>query len=84
MCGRRRGGATLSSRVPARSNVNSAPIRFGRFALDIAQRRLLADGVPVTLGSRAFEVLRVLVQSQPRVIGKAELLDLVCPGLGGE
>ena len=61
--------------------MNSAPIRFGRFALDIAQRRLLADGVPVTLGSRAFEVLRVLVQSQPRVIGKAELLDLVWPGL---
>lgn len=31
--------------------------RFGRFLLDPHRRELLADGVPVTIGSRAFDVL---------------------------
>ena len=42
--------------------MNAATTRFGRFVLDVAQRRLLADGEAVTLGSRAFEVLQILVE----------------------
>ena len=61
--------------------MNAATTRFGRFVLDVAQRRLLADGEAVTLGSRAFEVLQILVEQRPRVVAKAELLDLVWPGL---
>jgi DNA-binding winged helix-turn-helix (wHTH) protein len=61
--------------------VNAATTRFGRFVLDVARRRLLANGEVGTLGSRAFEVLRILVEQRPRVVTKAELLDLVWPGL---
>lgn len=35
--------------------------RFGRFALEPAERLLLADGQPVALGARAFDLLVALV-----------------------
>lgn len=53
--------------------------RFDRFELLPAQRQLLADGGPVKLGSRAFDLLLVLVQCRDRVVLKSELLDLVWP-----
>lgn len=56
-------------------------LRFGRFALSPAERQLRADGEPVGLGSRAFDLLLALVQHRDRVIGKQELLDLVWPGV---
>ena len=34
-----------------------APLRFGRFELRPSERVLLADGAPVTLGARAFDLL---------------------------
>ena len=55
--------------------------RFGRFELQPAQRRLLADGVPATLGSRAFDVLVALIERRAEVLNKEELLDRVWPGL---
>jgi len=54
--------------------------RFGRFELRPAQRLLLAGGVPVRLGERAFDLLQVLVQEHGRVVDKDELLDRVWPG----
>lgn len=54
--------------------------RFGRFELRPAQRLLLADGVPVRLGERAFDLLQVLVQEHGRVVDKDALLDRVWPG----
>ena len=41
-----------------------------------AERRLLADGVPVPLGSRAFDLLMALIERRDRVVTKNELLDL--------
>jgi DNA-binding winged helix-turn-helix (wHTH) protein len=38
-------------------------VRFGRFRLDALRRELFVDGVPVAVGSRAFDVLLVLVES---------------------
>ena len=35
--------------------------RFGRFVVHPRERRLLADGQPVTAGPRAFDVLLALI-----------------------
>jgi TolB-like protein/Tfp pilus assembly protein PilF len=56
-------------------------LSFDRFELRPDRRLLLMDGEPVALGSRAFDVLLVLAERRDRVVGKAELLDLVWPGL---
>jgi predicted ATPase/DNA-binding winged helix-turn-helix (wHTH) protein len=58
-----------------------ATLRFGRFELRPAQRQLLADGQPLNVGARAFDLLQVLVEQHDRVLGRDELLDLVWPGL---
>ena len=55
--------------------------RFGAFELQPDQRRLLADGRPVALGPRAFDLLLALVERPGRLVTKNELLDLVWPGL---
>ena len=52
-----------------------------RFELHCANRQLLRDGVPVALGSRAFEVLLALVESGGDLLTKDELLDRAWPGL---
>ena len=56
-------------------------LRFGGFRLDPVRRVLLHDGVPVRLGPRATSLLLVLVQRRRSVVSKAELFDLVWPGL---
>lgn len=56
-------------------------LKFGRFELQARHRRLLQDGEPVTLGARAFDLLLALAERRDRVVTKAELLDLVWPGL---
>src|SRR5690349_16606186 len=55
-------------------------LAFGPFRLSPARRELLKDGVPVPLGSRAFDLLAALVQRQGNVVGKDELLAEVWPG----
>jgi len=54
---------------------------FGRFELRPAERLLLADGLPLSLGARAFDVLVALAARRDRVVDKGELLDVVWPGL---
>jgi DNA-binding response OmpR family regulator len=54
---------------------------FGRFAILAAERRLLVDGTPVALGSRAFDLLAALVARRDRVVPKEELIEVVWPGL---
>lgn len=53
---------------------------FGRFELRPAERLLLADGLPVTLGARAFDVLVVLAARRERLVGKDEILQMVWSG----
>jgi DNA-binding winged helix-turn-helix (wHTH) protein len=57
-----------------------ALVRFGRFLLDLRRRELLADGVPVSIGSRAFDVLAALVEAGGQLVTKDELLRRVWPG----
>lgn len=54
---------------------------FGRFALQPAQRQLLADGHAVALGARAFDVLWALVERRDRVVPSTELFEVIWPGL---
>jgi DNA-binding winged helix-turn-helix (wHTH) protein len=54
--------------------------RFGRFLLDSHRRELLADGVPVPIGSRAFDILTVLVEARGQLVTKDELTSRVWPG----
>ena len=58
-----------------------ARLQFGRFELQPAERRLLADGQVAVLGGRAFDLLAALASRPGRLISKSELLDLVWPGL---
>jgi predicted ATPase/DNA-binding winged helix-turn-helix (wHTH) protein len=53
--------------------------RFGHFEIRPAQRQLLIDGAPATLGARAFDLLLALAERRERVVAKAELLDIVWP-----
>lgn len=54
-------------------------IRFSGFEVHPDARRLLAQGEPVVLGSRAFDLLLVLIELRERLVSKNELLDRVWP-----
>ena len=41
----------------------------------------MADGQPMSLRARAFDVLQALIERRERLITKNELLDLVWPGV---
>ncbi len=55
-------------------------VAFGRFRLDPARRALLADGQPVTLSSRGFDILQLLVEHRDRIVTKDEILRRVWRG----
>jgi DNA-binding winged helix-turn-helix (wHTH) protein len=56
-------------------------LRFGRFEVVPASRRVVVDGVVAKLGGRAFDVLMVLMSERGRVVTKDELFDRVWPKL---
>jgi DNA-binding winged helix-turn-helix (wHTH) protein len=53
--------------------------RFGSFRLLRGSRLLLKAGEPVRMGSRAFDLLVVLLERAGQVVGKGELLRQVWP-----
>ena len=53
--------------------------RFGRFVLDGGTRQLLCDGDEVHLSPKAFELLSILLASQPRAVSKADLQERLWP-----
>ncbi|MBV8422077.1 MAG: transcriptional regulator, partial [Hyphomicrobiales bacterium] len=55
--------------------------QFGPFRLNVPQRLLEKNGVPVPLGTRALDMLIALVESAPEVVSKRELLARVWPNL---
>jgi DNA-binding winged helix-turn-helix (wHTH) protein len=57
-----------------------AVIEFGRFKILPHRRQLLADGRPIRLGARAFDVLMALIDASGAVVGKDELLSRVWQG----
>ena len=54
-----------------------AGIAFGRFLLFPHRRELLADGQPVRLGGRAFDVLMALIEARGAVVSKNLLMTRV-------
>src|SRR5438552_1495657 len=64
------------------STAASGPtLEFGLFLILPRRRQLLADGVPVELGTRAFDLLMVLIEADGVLVTKDELLALVWPGI---
>lgn len=55
--------------------------RFGRFEVRCAERQLLCDGAPVSVGARGFDTLLALLQRRDRVVTGKELFELIWPGL---
>src|ERR1700732_1307285 len=56
-------------------------LEFGRFHALPRQRRLVADGVRVELGTRGFDLLLVLLEADGSLVTKNELLRRVWPGI---
>jgi predicted ATPase/DNA-binding winged helix-turn-helix (wHTH) protein len=55
----------------------TASLAFGRFRVSPHRRELLADGRPIDLGGRAFDVLMALIGAGGAVIGKDALMARV-------
>jgi predicted ATPase/DNA-binding winged helix-turn-helix (wHTH) protein len=56
-------------------------IRVGAFEVYASDRRLCADGKPIEIGARAFDLLLVLAENPGRLVTKATLLERVWPRL---
>jgi len=56
-------------------------LKFGRFQVLPHRREFLAEEVPVALGSRAFDVLMVLIEAGGELVTKDEILSRVWPGM---
>ena len=58
-----------------------AALEFGRFRVLLRHRQLLADGAPVELGTRAFDLLLVLLEADGSLLSKEKLLSRVWQGI---
>src|SRR6516162_11916243 len=53
--------------------------RFGHFTLDLTERVLSCQGIPVSLTPKAFDTLLCLVRNHGHMLTKDELLNQVWP-----
>jgi DNA-binding winged helix-turn-helix (wHTH) protein len=58
-----------------------ATLEFGRFRVLLRRRKLVADGVSIELGTRAFDLLLVLLEADGSLVTKDDLLGRVWPGV---
>jgi len=63
------------------ADLSEQVLEFGPFELHRSSRRLLDEGTPVRLGSRAFEILLALVERAGQVVSKRDLIARAWPGL---
>ncbi len=61
-------------------NLKEQTFSFGDFYLDGAKRLLLEQGKPVSLNSKTFDLLLVLLENHGQVLSKNELLEKVWAG----
>ena len=74
--------SALADRATCWSSVRAdVALEFGRCRVLLRRRRLLADGVAVELGTRAFDLLLVLLEADGTLVTKQELLRRVWPGI---
>ncbi len=52
---------------------------FGNFRLDVTERQLLSNGIPVQLKPKAFDTLLLLVENSGHLIEKDELMRQIWP-----
>ena len=57
-----------------------AIIEFGHFSILPHRRQLLAEGRPIRLGGRAFDLLLALIEAPGAVLGKDDLMSRIWPG----
>jgi DNA-binding winged helix-turn-helix (wHTH) protein len=55
-------------------------VHFGSFTLDVPRRHLSRDGTSIHVTPKAFDLLALLVEQAPRVVGKGELHERLWPG----
>ena len=74
---------TVPRHSPSQSRwgAQDAAVEFGRFRMLVRRRQLTADGIPVRLGTRAFDLLTVLLEADGSLVAKEELLSRVWPGV---
>jgi DNA-binding winged helix-turn-helix (wHTH) protein len=58
-----------------------ATLEFGRFRVRLRKRQLVADGAPIELGTRALDLLLVLLEAGGSLVTKDELLSRVWRGI---
>jgi DNA-binding winged helix-turn-helix (wHTH) protein len=73
-----RSGSGMAGRQAGPSEADTT-LEFGRFRLLTRRRQLLADGAPVELGTRAIDLLMVLIEADGALVTKGELLARVWP-----
>jgi DNA-binding winged helix-turn-helix (wHTH) protein len=56
-----------------------AGIEFGRYRLSPHRREVLADGQPLKLGGRAFDVLMMLIEAHGSIVSKDALMARIWP-----
>src|SRR5258705_4541871 len=54
--------------------------KFDAWEIDVARREMRLNGVRTDIGSRAFEIIEVLVQSAGELVDKYDLMNRVWPG----
>ena len=54
-------------------------VRFGEFTLDTESRQLRQGDLERHLSPKGFELLRLLIESRPRALSKAELHERLWP-----
>jgi phospholipid transport system substrate-binding protein len=74
---------TEARHSPSQSSwaAQEAALEFGRFQMLLRRRQLIADGLPVKLGTRAFDLLRFLLEADGSLVAKKELVSCVWPGV---
>ena len=78
----KRDGYSLQERTGGLgSSTPDKALEFGRFRVLWRRRQLLADGTPVELGTRAFDLLLVLVEADGALVSKEELMRRVWRGI---
>jgi DNA-binding winged helix-turn-helix (wHTH) protein len=76
----RRDNSSTSSDWSRRGAADAA-LEFGRFRVLLRQRQLVADGVPIELGTRALDLLLALLEADGSLVAKDELRSRVWPGI---
>jgi DNA-binding winged helix-turn-helix (wHTH) protein len=72
--------SALAKVDPARMQGRRLVYESGEWEIDLARRELRARGAPVPIGSRAFDIIEVLVRSAGELITKHDLASRVWPG----